>query len=58
MTPGEDAIAWARKSICQPVYCIAIVGAAIYALVVMVRLAQRQQMLTYIRTGNRPVRVR
>jgi isoprenylcysteine carboxyl methyltransferase (ICMT) family protein YpbQ len=55
MTPVEDAIAW---SICQRVYCIAIVGAAIYALVVMVRLAQRQQMLTYIRTGNRPVRAR
>jgi hypothetical protein len=58
MRPGEDAIAWVRKSICQPVYGIAIVGAAIYALVVMVRLAQRQQMLTYIRTGNRPVRAR
>lgn len=35
---------------------LAIVGAAIYALVVMLRLARRQQMLAYIRTGNKPIR--
>ena len=34
----------------------AIVGAAIYAVVVMIRLARRQQMLSYIRTGNKPIR--
>jgi hypothetical protein len=35
---------------------LAIVGAAIYAVVVMIRLARRQQMLSYIRTGNKPIR--
>lgn len=35
---------------------LAIVGAAIYAVVVLVRLARRRQMLSYIRTGRRPLR--
>lgn len=35
---------------------LAIVGATIYSVIVLVRLARRQQMLTYIRTGNKPLR--
>lgn len=35
---------------------IAIVGAAVYATVVLARLARRRQMLSYIRSGNKALR--
>lgn len=35
---------------------LAIVGATIYSVIVLLRLARRQQMLSYIRTGGRPLR--